>query len=97
MHRSEFKLLLVRVSAKGADAMTISDQKTDHRIIDVGIESSRYFNSKGRAGINDFRATIIGISQFSHDNLSTSISVTITKRKRLERFGLCRLTLRQAF
>ena len=83
-HRPNFKQLFARVGPKGADAMTIADQKTDHGLIHVGIESSRDFHSNGRAGINDFHATMSGISQLSHHNLSTSISVTISKRKGLE-------------
>src|SRR5439155_16590597 len=95
MHAAEFQLVFVSVGAKGADAMTISDQKPDYRIIDISIESSRYFHSERRAGFNDFHATMSGISQFSYDNLSTSVSVTIAKRKRLERLSLGRLALRQ--
>src|SRR2546429_9711448 len=84
MDDPDFKLLFAGVGPKGADAMTIADQKTDYRLIHVGIESSRDFHGNGRAGINDFHPTMSGISQLSYHNLRTSISVTISKRKRLE-------------
>ena len=77
--------------------MTISDQKTDYGIIYVDIESSRYFHSEGRAGLNKPHVRMGGVSQLRHENLSLLISVTITERKRLERFSRRRLTLRQAF
>src|SRR5207237_8948179 len=74
-HAAEFKFLFIRISAKRADAMTISNQKADNRIINLRIESRGHFHGEGRACLDKLHATIGRVSQFSDDNLGAVISM----------------------
>jgi len=75
---AKLDLLFFGVGAVGADAVTISNQETDYRIVEIILDAGPHPDCQRLAGLDSFYPALRSVYQIRRQDLSAAIAMAVS-------------------